>query len=180
MDSAVALFAENGIEGTSVDAIAAHSGVSKATIYKHWPDKRALCLEALGKVHGHDKCRPDFNTGDVRKDLIGFLSYRPPAEYSELRERMMPSVIAYAARDPEFGRTWREHIMEPAVLQARLIMARGMECGQLRKDLDPAVGVAMLLGPLMYAKIFQNIVTAPEQFTTSIADAFLRAFGTGR
>ena len=43
--AAVHLFAEQGIEATSMDSIAEASGVSKATIYKHWQDKDALCLE---------------------------------------------------------------------------------------------------------------------------------------
>ena len=47
LDAALKLFARRGIDPTSMDAIAAASGVSKATIYKHWRDKDALCLEAL-------------------------------------------------------------------------------------------------------------------------------------
>ncbi|MBI2687649.1 MAG: TetR/AcrR family transcriptional regulator [Acidobacteria bacterium] len=177
LDSAIALFAENGIEGTSVDAIAAHSGVSKATIYKHWPDKRALCLEALGKVHGHHLCRPEFNTGDLRKDLIDFLNYRPPAEFSELREKMMPSVIAYAARDQEFGRSWREHIMGPALRQAQTFIERGISTGELKAGLEPSLCVVFLLGPLMFTKIFPHMAPPPENLASAIAGAFLRAFG---
>ena len=51
LESATQLFAERGIDTTSVDAIAAASGVSKATIYKHWADKDALCLEVMQYVH---------------------------------------------------------------------------------------------------------------------------------
>ena len=42
LEAATELFAQRGIDGTSLDAIAAASGVSKATIYKHWMDKEAL------------------------------------------------------------------------------------------------------------------------------------------
>ena len=44
LDAAIGLFAEYGIDATSMDAIAEASSVSKATIYKHWPDKDALCF----------------------------------------------------------------------------------------------------------------------------------------
>ena len=47
LDAAVQLFSERGIDATSMDAIAEASGVSKATIYKHWQDKDALCLEVM-------------------------------------------------------------------------------------------------------------------------------------
>ncbi|HMV48309.1 MAG TPA: helix-turn-helix domain-containing protein, partial [Blastocatellia bacterium] len=49
LEAALRLFAERGIDATSMDAIAEASGVSKATIYKHWADKNTLCLEALAR-----------------------------------------------------------------------------------------------------------------------------------
>ena len=48
LDSAIELFADRGIDGTSIDSIAAQSGVSKATIYKHWTDKNALAWKRWG------------------------------------------------------------------------------------------------------------------------------------
>ena len=59
------LFAERGIDATSMDAIAEASGVSKATIYKHWPDKDALCLEVMGYLHGLDEEPPVFDSGEL-------------------------------------------------------------------------------------------------------------------
>ena len=50
LDAAIQLIIERGIEGTSMDAIAQLSGVSKATVYKHWKDKDALCLDVLGRL----------------------------------------------------------------------------------------------------------------------------------
>ena len=86
-------FAERGIEATSMDAIAKASGVSKATIYRHWPDKDSLCLEVLGYLHGLDKEQPVFDSGDFRADLIAQLQHDPAAE-RVMRERIMPHLIA--------------------------------------------------------------------------------------
>ncbi|MGB6961100.1 MAG: helix-turn-helix domain-containing protein, partial [Candidatus Acidiferrum sp.] len=77
LESATKLFANRGIDGTSVDAIAAASGVSKATIYKHWADKEALCLEVMQFVHELDGGAPEVDSGDLRADLIAFLKYEP-------------------------------------------------------------------------------------------------------
>ncbi|HJY08747.1 MAG TPA: helix-turn-helix domain-containing protein, partial [Bryobacteraceae bacterium] len=49
LDAALKLFSKRGIDSTSMDAIAGASGVSKATIYKHWPNKDALCLEVMAR-----------------------------------------------------------------------------------------------------------------------------------
>ena len=46
------LFPLAGFEGTSMDAVAEHSGVSKATIYKHWADKDALIIEVMALIAG--------------------------------------------------------------------------------------------------------------------------------
>ena len=72
LDAARRLFAEHGIDATSMDAIAAASGVSKATIYKHWSDKDALLLEVMAEMSGIQK-RPAFDSGHVRQDMIAVL-----------------------------------------------------------------------------------------------------------
>ncbi len=47
IEAAIQLIGERGIEGTSMDAIAQVSGVSKATVYKHWKDKETLCIDVI-------------------------------------------------------------------------------------------------------------------------------------
>ena len=72
--TAAELFAERGIDATSVDSIAAASRVSKATIYKHWVDKEALCLEVMVHVHRLDEGPPEIDSGDLKADLIAYLT----------------------------------------------------------------------------------------------------------
>lgn len=176
LDSAIKLFAENGIEGTSVESIAALSGVSKATIYKHWPDKNALCLEALGRVHGLDREPPEYNSGDLLQDLIDFLKHQPPQELSEVRDRLMPHLIAYSVRNREFGKKWRAHVMEPDRAQAVELMQRGITQKHFPADLDIAMGLAMLIGPMMYKHIFRDTDLVPGDLAEGVARAFWRAF----
>ena len=86
LDAAVALFAERGIDGTSMDAIARASGVSKATIYKHWPNKDALALEMLDHLHRLDDW-PDTQSRDVVADITELLARRPSPRTAALRAR---------------------------------------------------------------------------------------------
>src|SRR3982750_1368040 len=85
IEAALELVADRGVEATSMDAIAEASGVSKATIYKHWPDKNALLLELMAEVNGLHS-RPAFDTGSPRAGMVAVLSYRPP-DRPEVRER---------------------------------------------------------------------------------------------
>ncbi len=176
LDATIKLFCERGIDGASIDAIAALSGVSKATVYKHWPDKSALALEALSRVHGLDRERPVFDSGDLRQDLIDFLNHKPPEEFLDARDRLMPHVVAYAARDQEFGKKWRTHLTGPMRTQVFELMGRGIAAGQFPADLDKQLGVALLVGPMMYRHIFRDAAPFKEDLAEGVVNAFWRAF----
>jgi AcrR family transcriptional regulator len=179
IDAAVTLFAERGLEATSMDAIAKASGVSKATIYRHWPDKDSLCLEVLGYLHGLDKEPPVFDSGDFRADLVAQLQHDPAADRRVMRERIMPHLIAYASHNQVFGVAWRSRVIEPARKALGNMMTRGKQRGILRPDLDPEVGFALLLGPLIYRNVFLRKLggKAPQGLEVAVADSFLAASG---
>src|SRR5271156_1263399 len=179
LDAAVQLFSEQGIDATSMDAIAETSGVSKATIYKHWQDKDALVLEVVGYLHGLDVEPPVFDTGDLRADLIALLQYQPAADRQALREKMTPHMIAYASRNRAMGEVWRARVVEPARTALTIILKRGEKRGSLRRGIDPEVGIALLLGPMIYRRIFVSKAggKAPKDLEIHVADAFLAAFG---
>jgi AcrR family transcriptional regulator len=179
LEAAAKLFSESGIDSTSMDAIADVSGVSKATIYKHWPDKDSLCLEVMGYVHGLDEERPVFDSGDFRADLIAELRYQPAQDRKALRERIMPHLIAYASRNQTFGLAWRSRVLEPARAAMRNILKRGEAKGVLQPGIDPEVGIALLLGPMIYRHVFTRKLggAAPKELEIYVANAFLAAFG---
>lgn len=179
VDAAVELFSERGIDATSMDAIAEASGVSKATIYKHWPDKDSLCLEVMGYLHGLDEEPPVFDSGDFRADLIAQLQYHPAPERQALREKMTPHMIAYASRNQILGTAWRARVVEPARVALANILKRGEKRGSLR-HVDPEIGIALLLGPMIYRHVFTQKLgqKSPKDLEVQVADAFLAAFGT--
>jgi AcrR family transcriptional regulator len=157
LDAALELFAARGLDATSMDAIAEASGVSKATIYKHWPDKDALCLEAMAHLLGQDQPPPAFDSGDVRADMVALLGHEPPPQYSELRGRIMPHLMAYAARNPSFGRAWRERVFEPPRAQLTRLLDRAVAQGLVPRDLDRDLALALLLGPMLYCHILKRV-----------------------
>lgn len=181
LNAALELFAERGIETTSMDAISQASGVSKATIYNHWTDKEALLLEAMLMVHGLDREPEDIDSGDIQRDLTTVLTRKPPDKYDAVRNRLTPSLIAYSAFHPEFGKEWRHRVTEPPRQCIKKILGRGISRGQLPKDLDVEASVALLLGPMLYAHIFnkEDPSRAPDLGPVSAA-SFWRAHSQAR
>jgi AcrR family transcriptional regulator len=179
--AALDLFAQRGIEGTSMDAIAQSSGVSKATIYNHWSDKEALLMEVMEFIHGLNRDREDVDTGDICRDLTVILTRRPPDEFDEVRNRLMPAMIAYSALHREFGMAWRLRVMEPPRTHVLQILKRGISSGLLPENLDLEVAVSLLLGPVLYTHIFQKerLPKAPD-IGPKAAEAFWRAHSQAR
>jgi len=172
--AALDLFAERGIEATSMDAIVQASGVSKATIYNHWTNKEALLMEVMLFVNGLDRIPEDPDTGDPSADIAVVLSRRPPDEFDETRRRLMPTLIAYSALNREFGEAWRHRVMEPSRILLRRILRRGIERKQLPPSLDSDEAMALLLGPLLYTKIFRE--ECPKSgMESKVVDSFWRA-----
>ena len=62
------------------------------------------------------------------------------------------------------------------------IIKRGEKRGALRHGIDPEVGIALLLGPMMYRHVFTRKLgqKGPKGLEVQVADAFLAAFGTGK
>ena len=153
VQAALELFADRGIDATSMDAIAASSGVSKATVYKHWADKDALAMEVLVYVHESDTGPPDLDSGDLQADLVAYLLYEPPPRKADLKNRLMPHLIAYSARNQEFGRAWRSRVLERARTGLKKLIRRGMERGIFPAVLDEELAVPLLLGPMLFSHI---------------------------
>ncbi len=176
IDAALELVAERGIDASSMDAIAAQSGVSKATIYKHWADKEALLLEMMAVINGLDS-RPKFQSGDTRADIVAVLSYRPTESW-KMRERILPHFVAYSASHREFGEAWRSRVMEPPRRELTLLIQQGMAKGELAAGLDLDLCLAALLGPILYWHIFLRKTTGdPKTLSEGIVEMFWKAFG---
>ncbi len=183
--AALTLFGERGIEATSMDAIARGAGVSKATIYNHWQDKEALLLEVMLYVNGLNREPDDVDTGDLQGDLQGdlatILSRKPPGEFDQARDRMMPGLIAYSAVHPQFGALWRRRVMGPPQQCLKKVLRRAIDRGQLPSDLNMDLAMALLLGPMLFNHIFSK--GAPRQgkdIGPETAETFCRAFMLSR
>jgi AcrR family transcriptional regulator len=177
LEAALDLFAERGIDATSMDAIAEASGVSKATIYKHWPDKDSLCMEAMTKSHGLHDDPPAVPSGDLRAAMVAVLGYRPKDLNVERQKRLMPHFMAYASRNPVFGMTWRARVMELPQKRLRPLLDRGIREGLFPEDLNYDLAFSLLIGPLMYGH-FLSVVRnkTMDDLAEHVVDSFWKSY----
>ncbi|MFE7355350.1 TetR/AcrR family transcriptional regulator [Streptomyces sp. NPDC057543] len=174
LEAALDLCTEKGYGRVTVEAIAARAGVSKKTIYRWWPSKGAVMLEAF--TDALVGTTPFVDTGDVAADLranvmgaVKLLSTPPfgPAYAGILSEVHHDDALAEAVRtklvDPRF---------EEAVGRLR----RAQEQGRIPSDADLPLAVEMLYGPVYYRHVLRKPVHDEETVAALVAHV-LRALG---
>lgn len=145
LQATIDLVGEVGLGGMTVDAVAARAGVGKATIYRRWPSKEELLLEAW-RSRVPPPAVPD--TGTLHGDLVAFLGALAPDEEGR-RQSTFPHMIAAARTNPEVRVRFQEFVIarrEPV----RTILRRGIERGELPADTDVEVLYDLVMGPFFY------------------------------
>jgi AcrR family transcriptional regulator len=132
------------IEALSMEAVAARAGVGKATIYRRWPNKEAMLIDAVARLKGEP---PVIKGESVREDLLALM--RPIGRVTITRAgQIMPCLIPHLHRSPELLRLYQQMI-EPRRELMRAVLRRGVASGELRADIDVEVVGAMLAAPLV-------------------------------
>jgi AcrR family transcriptional regulator len=170
--AALELIAENGIDGTSMDAIVRASGVSKATLYKHWSNKEALCLEAT--TPPAPDAVPAASSEDPRGNIVDFLSHLATRKRPENLGRIWPRVVTYAAGNPKFARAWHARATAPYHAMLSDWIQKAIKKRELRSDIDIDLAIDLLVGPVMHRR-FMN-AEVPANVPRAVVDAFWRAF----
>jgi AcrR family transcriptional regulator len=151
---------ELGYPGITCDAIAERAGASKATIYRWWPHKEAVMLEALRESVAQELPFP--NSGSLRQDiriqLHNFVELLTGA-----RGRVFKGMIAAAQSDPRVAEAFCNIWVAPRREFARAGIAR------YRDDLRPGVDLNSVLDAL-YGPMYYRLLIGHEPLTVEFAD----------
>jgi AcrR family transcriptional regulator len=172
LEAAVRLISKLGIDQTSMDAIAQLSGVSKATIYKHWKDKDDLVLDVLRHL---STPVPEYDTGDPRKDLASLLRFFVTAQKSERLLKIWPRIIGYAVSSPKFGTALQRFAFGPRREQISRLLEELKRRGQLQPGIDAELAADLLIGPIMHRRMMTG--DSPADLAERVLDSFWRAWG---
>jgi AcrR family transcriptional regulator len=174
IEAVLDLLAEGtSVETLSIEAVAARAGVGKATIYRRWPNKEALVIDAIGQIKGPP---PEITGESIRADLIALL--QPIGAAGSTRAaRIVPCLVPEMQRNAELHRRYQQ-VIEPRRERIREVLRGGMADGHLRADLDVEVAVALLTAPMVVQAVLRwepvlNIVKLPEQIVDAVLPGML-------
>jgi AcrR family transcriptional regulator len=150
--AALELLSEGGVGGFSVDEVARRSGVAKTTIYRHWPTREALVVDACWRLSAEQEI-PD--SGSLTVDLTTILTHIADLLQAANWAAVLPSIIDNAERDPEFAEIVSQ-IQRGHAAPLREVLQRATDTGDLAAHADHSTIVAALLGPLFYRRWFSR------------------------
>jgi AcrR family transcriptional regulator len=162
------LLTENGISGLSVDEVARRSGVAKTTIYRHWPSRSALLLDACSQL-GAKRDAPD--TGSLRGDLAVLTSDIAHRLTTARWPAVLPSIIDAAERDPELAGL--HATLHSALIGAfRAVLERAHKRGEMPRKRGVSELIAAILGPMFYRRWFSR-EPLDKRFVNGIVDSVI-------
>ena len=174
LEAALESLDEVGFANTTTDLIAERAGASKATIYRWWPTKAALLLEALRDVVAQELPFPD--TGDVKEDVRQQLR-----NFVELltgrRGGVLRSFVVAAQSDPEVAEAFRNVWVMPRRASAKTVLEKHQQEGRLPAEVDLELLMDLLYGPLYY-RLLTSHGALSAKYADEVAELALSCFAT--
>jgi AcrR family transcriptional regulator len=146
IDATLEIFAETGVAGLCIEQVAARAGVGKATIYRRWPGKEDLLLDAMARLRTP---LPTPAGKSVRDDLVLLLDSMRTHWSDPGRARLLGLMLGEGIRYPRLMDRYVATVLEPRREMARSVLRRGVATGELREDADIEAALFMLTGAIL-------------------------------
>lgn len=156
---------DSGVEGLTLDEVAARSGVAKSTLYRHFGSKEELLARAASScIIEH----PTPDTGSLEEDILFLFGRYDETEEAQRLPRLFPLLIDAGLRDPKV-----QEVVDALVAERRRPIQTVLQLAQLRgeigTDLDLDAAIATIVGPLTYRKLVER-----QEVTPAFKDQVLR------
>ena len=159
LSSTLKILGKNGFSDFKIEEVAARASVGKATVYRWWPNKGALIADAFASSTTRKLRFPD--TGSVYTDMSQQMRQLIKV-FRSRRGRIVSAILAAGQNDKDLIEAFRERFLWPRRREAYATLRRGIERGELRKDLDPDLLLDSLYGPIYMRFLIQHDRLTPE------------------
>jgi AcrR family transcriptional regulator len=167
--STLKLLGTNGFSELTIESVAAHAGVGKATVYRWWPNKAALIADAFASSTTRRLHFPD--TGSVRTDMSQQMR-QVIKIFSSRRGRIVSAILGGGQSDRELIAAFRERFLWPRRREAYATLRRAILRGELRKDVDMDLLLDSLYGPIYMRFLIRHDKLTPD-FVDSLCELVL-------
>lgn len=151
LDATLELLTDVGFSGLTVEGVAQRAGVGKATIYRRWPSKLPLVVEAFGQLPGME----EVDTGSLAEDLKRMLRAYLQVFSSTPLSAVLPSLAGERAHNAELSK-----LFDPVSIERRVPLRRALERGVARGELPPDIDLELagdlVVGPIAVALFFKD------------------------
>ena len=172
--AAFQLMTEGGIGGVSIDEVTRRSGVAKTTIYRHWPSRAALILEACSKLGGRPAI-PD--TGSLKGDVTALATNLAKQLQSARWPTILPSIIDAAERDDDLAKL-HARLQAGFTAPYLAVVERAKKRGEVSPGQNSSEIAASIIGPFFYRRWFSR-EPIDEKFVKGVVGALVaRLAGT--
>lgn len=175
LDAALEVLAEKGYERMTVDMVAARARAGKATLYRRWPSKAELVIDAVACMkNAHPIDLPD--TGTLRGDLVANIK-TPAVKDGERKLRIMAGMVSLMSESPEFADAARAVIVEPRAAALRTLILRAMDRGEVSPDVDVSLLAQIIPSMTAYQTLMLGRAVDREYIITLVDEILLPALG---
>jgi AcrR family transcriptional regulator len=178
IEAALSLFAESGPDGLCIEQVAARAGVGKATIYRRWPGKEDLLLDALAALKTP---LPEPRGRSVREDLVAVLGAMCRDTADPRRARQFALLQGEGAQYPRLMARFIETVVEPRREVVRSVLRRGVATGELREDADIEAALYVLRGAALASTAPATTghqEPIPSDYAQRVVDTVLRGLAS--
>lgn len=168
--AATQILAERGLGGMSIEEVAARAGVGKATIYRRWPSRGALALDAF--LAEFQEQQPAPNTGTLQGDMLAALRAWIRSVTRTSAGAMLAGLIAEAQRDPRLAAAWRDRVVERLRAQHKVMLERAIQRGEIPANVDQEVLLDLLFGAA-YHRLLHGHRPLSDRFARQVVDLIM-------
>jgi len=164
------LLAETGYEALRLDAVAARAKASKATLYRHWPGKAELVVDAV-RCYEQADVADEVDTGSLRGDVLATVTAMRDMMSGEMGQ-LIAGLVAPLQKDPELARVVRASMLEDKQQITRRMLDRAVARGELPADTDPTI-FPEVAPAIVFMQIFLNAEPVDDAYLIHLTDDIL-------
>jgi AcrR family transcriptional regulator len=171
IDSALQLLAERGFQAATIEAIALRAGVGRNTIYRRWPSKEGLIVDALRELLAD----LDEQEGeDVYSLLLDWVRDFVRVFNDPLYGRIVPVVLGELQRNPAFARVYADQVVRPRYEALTRLLRRAVEQDELRQDVDVEHLADLLAAPPFVRSLPLGLPPVTERYAEELLETIWR------